>query len=99
MGLNGRDQRARHFRFLRQALLRKLPVLTPNPERGLTSKPALGDLQRDEFVLAIFQTHFGGIVGLHVCQHFRIRHQLPQSFQRKHGKFPAIAGNGLNTHQ
>jgi len=52
VGLNGRDQGARHFRFLRQPLLGKLPVLTPDPERGLASKPALGDLQRDEFVLA-----------------------------------------------
>ena len=96
---DGCDQGARHFRFLRQPLLGKLPVLTPNPERGLASKSALGDLQRDKFILAIFQARLGGIVGLHVGQHFRICHQLPQFFQRKHGEFPALAGNGFDMHQ
>src|ERR1019366_1047824 len=66
VGLNRRDQRARYFRLLGEPLLGKLAVLTPDTERGLSSQPALGDLQWYEFVLAIFQTRFGGIIGLHV---------------------------------
>ena len=63
LGLNRRDQRTRYLRLFRQPLLGQLPILTPNTERGLSLQPALGDLQWYEFVLAIFKTRFGGIVG------------------------------------
>jgi hypothetical protein len=51
-------------------------VLTPDAERGFSPQPALGDFQGDEFVLAIFETRLGGVIGLHVGQHFRIFHNL-----------------------
>jgi len=52
IGLNRRDKRARYLRFFRELLLGKLPVLTPDTERGLSLKSAFGDLQRYELVLA-----------------------------------------------
>jgi hypothetical protein len=53
-------------------------MLAPDTERGLSLKSALGNLQRYEFVLAIFQSRFGGIVRLHVSKHFRIFHKFLQ---------------------
>jgi len=36
VGLNRRNQRAGYLRLLREPLLRELPVLTPNTERGFS---------------------------------------------------------------
>jgi len=51
-------------------------LLTPNSDRRLSAQSALDDLQRDKFVLAIFEPRFSGIIGLHVGEHFRVFHKL-----------------------
>jgi hypothetical protein len=51
-------------------LLSKLAVLAPNTERGLSLQTALGSLQRNELILAVFEASFCGVVSLYIDEHF-----------------------------
>ena len=53
-----------------------LALRTPNSECRLSAQSALDNLQRDKFVLAIFEPRLSGVLGLHVGKHFRIVHNL-----------------------
>jgi len=86
LGLNRGDQRARYLRLSRKRLLSKLPILTPNPQRGLTLQPALRDLQWYKFVLASLKTCLCRIVRLYVGKHFRIFDQPLQVFHNDHNQ-------------